>query len=163
MEPSSDEWLPQIQPWLDKGFFPVPRVSDPRFENFGGPRHPQEVVGDGCPTYMSTFPILKGEWLPTVFPLPPGQHYFADNWISAALYLAGVKAVAVPSCRILHMHAMEGRGAGYGSENSRLYIDTVRYSRFLASRGIDRLSLPDSIRGHMFEEHYQEIGRHMGA
>ncbi len=163
MIPAADQWLPAIVPFLENDCFPVPRVSDPRFENYGGPNHPQQEVSDGCPTYMSTFPILKREWLPLVFPVPEGLHYFCDNWISAALWLRGVHAVAVPSCRILHLHAREGRGAGYGSENNRLYIDTVRYSRFLESKGIDRLSLPDPIRGHMHEERYQRVGREMGA
>lgn len=163
MVPADDLWLPTVQPWLAAACFPVPRVDDPRFVNYGGPDHPSIQVEDGTPTTMSTFPILRGDWLPRVFPLPDGLHYFADNLISALLWRDGIQAVAVPSCRILHLHAQEGRGAGYGSENTRLHIDTVRYSRALAERGIDRASLPGNLRGHMWEEAFLEVGRGMGA
>lgn len=154
--PADERWLPTILPWLNKNVYPAPLVEDPRFRNYGGHPHP---VTDGTPGDMSTFPILRGEWLPLIFPLPEGLHYFADNLIAAMLAVNSVSCVAVPSCRMLHLHAQEGRGAGYGSENTRLYVDTVRYTRALEERGIDRLSLPVNVRGHMWEEQYQEIGR----
>lgn len=159
MCPADERWEPSLRMWLDAGYFTVPRVDDPRFVNYGSSFGAHVEVQDGAPADMSTFPILKGEWLDKVFPVPEGLHYFADGWISAMLYLDGIGAVAVPTCRILHMHAMEGRGAGYGSENTRLYVDTVRYTDALNARGIDRLTLPNNLRGHMYEEQYQEIGR----
>jgi len=154
--PADERWLPSVLPWLEQNIYPAPLVEDPRFRNYGGHPHP---VPDGTPGDMSTFPILRGDWLDIVFPLPEGLHYYSDNFLAALLSLSGVSCVAVPSCRMLHLHAQEGRGAGYGSENTRLFVDTVRYTDALNERGIDRLSLPPNIRGHMFEEHYHEIGR----
>jgi len=163
MCPADERWEPALRMWLDKGYFTVPRVDDPRFVNYGSSLGAHVQVEDGAPADMSTFPILKGEWLDKVFPVPEGLHYFCDGFISLMAHLNGIRAVAVPSCRIIHMHAMEGRGAGYPSENFRLHIDTVRYTRALEARGIDRLSLPQNLRGHMYQEEYQEIGRALGA
>ena len=160
MYPGDERYLPAVLPWLEKNLYPAPKVEDPRFVNYGGHPHP---VPDGTPGDMSTFPILRGDWLPLVFPLPEGLHYFSDNLIAALLAVAGVSCVAVPSCRIIHAHAKEGRGAGFGSENMRLHIDTVRYTRVLEQMGIDRASLPPNLRGGMWEENYLEIGRALGA
>lgn len=160
MWPADERWLPCVLPWLEQGIFPAPRVDDPRFVNYGGHLQP---VPDGTPSDMSSFPILRGDWLDTVFPLPEDLHYYSDNLLAARLFLTGVSCVAAPACRIIHLHAQEGRGAGYGSENMRLYIDTVRYTRALEADGIDRTALPEGLRGHMWEESYLEIGRKIGA
>lgn len=160
MIPANDQWFPTLAPWLSTNRYPAPRVDDPRFVNYGGHLHPVE---DGTPAGMSSFPILRGDWLPYVFPLPAGLHYFADNLIAALLLEQRIPCVAVPSCRILHEHAREGRGAGFGNESTRLHIDTVRYTRALALRGIDRLELPETIRGHMWEQHFHDVGEQLGA
>lgn len=159
MCPADERWEPSLRMWLDAGYFTVPRVDDPRFVNYGSSEGAHVEVQDGAPADMSTFPILKGEWLDKVFPVPEGLHYFADSWISLMCWRAGIKAVAVPTCRILHMHAKEGRGAGYENENTRLHVDTARYTDALNALGIDRLSLPANIRGGMWEDHFLEIGR----
>lgn len=163
MVPHDDRWLPAVLPWLNQNFYPAPRVSDPRFENYAGPDHPGIIVPDGTPTFMSTFPILAGSWLDHVFPLPDDLHYFADNLLAVKLMRAGVDTVAVPSCRIIHQHAQEGRGAGYGSENNRLYIDTVRYTKALEQLGVERAGLPKNLRGHMWEQHFHDAGIAYGA
>lgn len=160
MQPDDDGWLPAVLPWLDRNLYPAPRVDDPRFQNFGG--HPFPVP-DGTPSDMSTFPILRGDWLDTVFPLPENLHYYSDNLVAVLLAQAGVGCVAVPTCRIRHLHAREGRGAGYGSENTRLFVDSVRYSRELERRGIDRAGLPEGARGGLWEPHFQQQGVDLGA
>ena len=65
---------------------------------------------------MSTFPILRGDWLKIAFPLPDDLHYYSDSLIAARIYKAGIPAVAVPSCRIIHLHAHEGRGLSARTE-----------------------------------------------
>lgn len=160
MLPGDERWLPNVMPWIEKGYVPAPRVEDPRFTTCGG--FPYRIL-DGTPADMTAFIIIDGKWGGDVFPLPEDLAYFADNLASLKLRLAGHRIVCAPDCRIIHMHAPEGRGFGFGSENSRLYIDTVRYTRTLEAMGIDRESLPPDIRGHMFEERYQQVGREMGA
>lgn len=160
MIPGDERWLPNAHYWLTFGKVPAPTVEDPRFTSFGGfPHH----VPDGTPSEMTAFIIIDGKWGDDVFPLPADLHYFSDNAACYLLTRAGHEIVAVPTCRIIHAHAQEGRGAGYGSENMRLHIDTVRYTRWLDSIGVDRASLPAAQRGHMIEESFQEIGRALGA
>lgn len=163
MVPADERWLPSAELWMERACYVCPRVDDPRFVNYGSADGPHVRVEDGAPGDMSTFPILRGDWLELAFPLPDDLHYFADSLIAARIYKAGIRAVAVPSCRIIHLHAPEGRGAGYGSENTRLYIDTVRYTRALEAEGIDRATLPNGIRGGMWEPHFIEIGTLAGA
>jgi hypothetical protein len=139
MIPADDNWLPPLLRQLAQGLFPAPCVIDPRFTNHGG--HPQPVP-DGTPSDMSSFPVIRGDWGPVVFPLPENLHYYSDNLIAVKLDHAGVKCVACPSTRIDHLWAKEGRGAGEGSEESRMLVDTVRYTAALAELGIDRQTLP---------------------
>lgn len=160
MVPADERWLPTAQHWLNQGKLPGPRVEDPRFVNCAG--HPG-TVREGTPGDMTAFLIIRGEWGRHLFPLPPDLHYFADNYANVMLTLASHDVVAVPSCRIIHLHAPEGRGAGYGSENTRLYIDTVRYTRALDAKLIDRVTLAKGLRGGMWEPHFQEIGTLAGA
>lgn len=163
MIPADERWLPNAQPWLEQGNVPAPRVEDPRFTNCGGFDCRHGIVLDGAPGEMTAFIIINGEWGHDVFPLPDDLHYFADNYANFKLVRAGHAIVCAPFCRIIHMHAPEGRGAGYGSENTRLYIDTVRYTRALEAEGIDRETLPNAMRGGMWEPHFQEIGTLAGA
>lgn len=160
MVPADERWLPSAQRWLNQGLIPGPRVEDPRFVDCAG--HPGSVT-EGVPGDMTGFLILRGDWGKHVFPLPEDLAYFADNLAAVLLASAGVRIVTCPTCRIIHLRAPEGRGFGYGSENTRLYIDTVRYTRALAARGIDRATLPKAQRGGMWEPHFQEIGELAGA
>lgn len=160
MIPGDERWLPTARHWLALGKVPAPTVEDPRFTSYGG--HPQPVP-DGTPSDMTAFIIIDGRWGHDVFPLPDDLHYYSDNAACMLLTRAGHEIVTVPTCRIIHVHAQEGRGAGFGSENNRLHVDTVRYSRWLESIGVDRMSLPASQRGGMWEERYQAVGREMGA
>lgn len=155
-----ERWLPSVLPWLERGYVPAPRVEDPRFTTCGGyPGH----VEDGTRADMTAFIIIRGEWGRDVFPLPDDLAYFADNLACTKLRWAGHRIVCTPTCRILHLHAPEGRGFGYGSENTRLHIDTVRYTRALEALGISRVDLPPDLRGGMWEPHFLEIGTLMGA
>lgn len=160
MVPANPDWLRQIMPWLEQGKYPAPTVDDPRFVNYGGHTHP---VPDGTSSDMSTFPILRGDWLKHVFPLPENLHYYSDNLIAVKLARVGIDCVAVPSCRITHEHASEGRGCGYANENTRLYVDSVRYTDELDRLGIDRATLPSGARGGLWEERFEPIGRALGA
>lgn len=144
MVPADGNWLPPLEHWLDRGRFPAPTVIDPRFTNYGGHL---VSVDDGTPSEMSSFPVIAGAWCDEVFPLPEDLHYYADNLISVKLSRAARPCVAVPSSRIQHLWAAEGRGAGEGSEEQRMLVDTVRYTHALAELGIDRLTLPLGQRG----------------
>lgn len=158
MVPAGDFWLPALESWIRRGFLAAPRVDDPRFVNYGGYDFP---VPDGTPSQMATLIVIDGAWGDTVFPLPEDLHYFSDNLACVKLDRAGVSCVAVPSSVIVHEHAMEGRGAGYGDENTRLYIDTVRYTRALDELGLDRAALPEKQRGGLWQDVYLEHGRRL--
>jgi hypothetical protein len=129
MCPRDDEWLPPLLRALGRGEFPAPTVVDPRWTNYGG--HPQPLP-DGTPSEFSTFPVLRREWLPLVFPLPDDLHYFGDNLIAARLDRSGIRCVAVASSVIEHACDLRGRGAGAGSEGARMHVDAERYRRTLA-------------------------------
>lgn len=144
MCPADDNWLPPLLDLMERGVYPAPLVDDPRFTNYGGHRHPVE---DGTPSDMSSFPVLHGQWLGDVFPLPPDLHYYADNLVAVKLARVGIPCVACPSSRIRHMWAKEARGAGEGSEEARMLVDTARYTAALAELGIDRQMLPEGQRG----------------
>lgn len=144
MVPADDSWLPPLAHWISQGMFPAPCVIDPRFTNHGGHLVP---VDDGTPSEMSSFPVIAGVWGDEVFPLPEDLHYYADNLITVKLARAARPCVAVPSSRIQHLWATEGRGAGAGSEEQRMLVDTVRYTSALKQLGVDRQSLPVGQRG----------------
>ena len=160
MLPADERWLPCALPWIEQGHVPAPKVSDPRFTTCGG--YPY-VIAPGTPADMTAFIIIAGTWGDDVFPLPDDLAYFADNLACLKLRNSGHRIVCAPDCRIIHLHAPEGRGFGFGSENTRLYIDTVRYTRTLEGMGIDRASLPPDLRGGMWEERFLAVGRGMGA
>lgn len=156
MIPEDDNWLPPLAHHLAQGMFPAPCVIDPRFTNFGGHRSP---VDDGTPSDGSSFPVIAGGWGELVFPLPADLHYYADNLFAVLLERAGYPCVAVPSSRIRHLCAREGRGAGFGDESTRMLVDSVRYSEALEALGIDRVMLPAGQRGPCWEPHWLEQGR----
>ena len=160
MMPADERWLPSALSMIEQGYVPAPLVEDPRFSTCGG--HATNVPV-GTPADMTAFIIIDGKWGEDVFPLPDDLAYFADNLSCLKLRKAGHRIVCAPECRIIHLHAAEGRGFGFGSENMRLHIDTVRYTRILEKMGLDRAMLPPGLRGGMFEEHFQEIGRALGA
>lgn len=159
MVPDDDNWLPPLLHHLERGEFPAPTVVDPRFTNYGGHRTP---VADGTPSDASSFPVILGAWCELIFPLPADLHYFADNLFSVLLERAGHPCVAVPSSRIRHLWAQEGRGAGFGDEQTRMLVDSVRYSDYLESLGIERTSLPVGQRGPCWEPQWIERGRALG-
>jgi hypothetical protein len=130
MLPEDDRWLDLAVQHLSRGAMPVPCVIDPRWTNYGGFDEP---VPDGTPSPRCTFPILAGEWLDIVFPLPADLHYFGDDLVRDRIVHAGIPTVAVPSIRIRHLMDMRGRGAGAGSEAARMELDAPRYQRELAA------------------------------
>lgn len=144
MVPADDNWLPPLLDVMSRGAYPAPAVVDPRFTNYGGHLEP---VPDGTPSDMSSFPVLHGQWGDSVFPLPDDLHYYADNLVAVKLALLGIPCVAVPSSRIQHLWAKEGRGAGAGDEDVRMLIDSRRYTRALEELGVDRKQLPEGQRG----------------
>lgn len=156
MVPDDDNWLPPLLEYLAQGMFPAPCVVDPRFTNYGGHRSP---VDDGTSSDGSSFPVIAGGWGDLIFPLPPDLHYYADNLFAVLLERAGHPCVAVPSSRIRHLWAREGRGAGFGDESTRMLVDTVRYTETLQALGIDRVLLPAGQRGPCWEEQWLEKGR----
>lgn len=124
MYPVDDNWLPAVTRYLGLNKSPCPLMLDPRFTVYGGS---QEKVPEGTHTLMSNFPVLKGEWLDKVFPLPEGAHYYADNEISDRLREVGVPCVAALDFVIKHDHDPRGRGAGHGSEEARMVHDQKWY------------------------------------
>jgi hypothetical protein len=132
MRPHDEGWLPPLLSALERGELPAPTVIDPRWTNYGGHLQP---VPDGTPSEFSTFPVLRRQWLPLVFPLPDDLHYFGDNLIAARLERSGIPCVAVPSSVIDHACDLRGRGAGAGSEGARMDVDAERFRRTLAEDG----------------------------
>lgn len=125
MEPLDDNWLPPILRFLDEGKYPAPAMHnhDPErgFWIYPGAWELDPV--DGTPSKMSTFCVLKKEWLPRVFPLPSNFHYYGDDEIARRLRAIGVECVACPSSVIVHHMDPRGRGAGMGSEGLRMEHD----------------------------------------
>lgn len=144
MQPADDNWLPPLLDVMSRGAYPAPCVIDPRFTNYGGHLNP---VPDGTPSDMSSFPVLHGQWGDSVFPLPQGLSYYADNLIAVKLARIGIPCVAVPSSRIEHLWAPEGRGFGLGSEEAAMIEHSRRYTEALAELGVDRKGLPAGQRG----------------
>lgn len=144
MQPADGNWLPPLLDYLHRGVYPAPCVIDPRFINHGGHLRP---VPDGTESQMSSFPVMSGQWGDVVFPLPDDLSYYADNLIAVKLARAGIPCVAVPSSRIRHLWAQEGRGFGEGSEEQAMRAHSERYTRALAALGIDRATLPAGQRG----------------
>lgn len=144
MIPEDDNWLPPLLSHLALGAYPAPTVIDPRWTNYGGFDKP---VADGTPSKMSTFPVLAGEWGHTVFPLPPGLSYYADNLIAVKLGLGGVECVAVPSSRIRHSHDQRGRGFGHGTETKAMQAHSRLYTAALEEIGVRRKMLHSRLRG----------------
>jgi glycosyl transferase family 2 len=144
MYPADDNWLPPLLRHLVNGAYPAPTVEDPRFTNYGGHR---KLVPDGTPSHMSTLPVLAGEWGNTVFPLPPGLSYYADNLIAVKLGMHGIECVAVPSSRIVHGHDPRGRGFGHGTETKAMMAHSRLYSAELKVLGVDRRRLHPNLRG----------------
>lgn len=144
MIPADDNWLPPLLDSIERGTLGAPCVIDPRFTNYGGHLEP---VPDGTPSDMASFIVISGMWGDTVFPLPDDLHYFGDNLVCVLLARAGIPCVAVPSSRIRHLCAEEGRGAGCGDEAARMLVDSRTYTRALEELGIDRKTLPAGQRG----------------
>lgn len=139
------EWLPMVEQALREGFSPVPLMKDPRFLIQGGVIASEERP-DRSESHMTNFPVLKGEWLSSVFPIeqlwcPQHQqhedlHYCSDDLISDRLHDIGVKTVYVKDFVIVHTWDERGRGAGMGSEDVRLSHDRVIYKTHRKSVGL---------------------------
>lgn len=125
MEPKDANWFPPLLRFLEQGKYPAPKMEnhDPvrGYWEYPGTWEPDPV--DGTPSKMSTFCVLKGEWLPHVFPLPENFHYYGDDEIARRLRKAGIPCVACPSSVIVHRMESVGRGAGMGSEDVRMAYD----------------------------------------
>lgn len=144
MHPADDNWLPPLLDALRAGAYPAPTLVDPRWTNYGGHSKP---VPDGTPSKMSTFPVLHGGWGDSVFPLPEGLSYYADNLIAVKLSLLGIECVAVPSSRIIHHHDQRGRGFGLGSEQKAMMAHSRLYTAALQELGVERKTLHTNLRG----------------
>jgi hypothetical protein len=124
--PENALWLPVVMDALARNESPVPLMHDPRFVVYGGS---QQEVPDGTHTHMTNFPVLKGEWLHEVFPLPEKLHYCADNLIADRLHAIGVPTVARLDFVVRHTADERGRGAGMGSEEERMKYDVALYDQ----------------------------------
>lgn len=142
--PEDDNWLPPLLDHIARGVQPAPCLIDPRFTNYGGHLKP---VPDGTESDMASVPVLAGMWGDSIFPVPEDLHYFCDNFVALKLLEAGIPCVAVPSSRLRHLWAEEGRGAGMPTEQIRMAVDSERYTEALAAMGIDRAELPKNLRG----------------
>lgn len=130
MTPKDDFWLPPLLNFLDQDLYPAPKM-----ENHDPTRGYWEYPGtwgesfDGAPSQMSTFCVLKREWLPWVFPLPSNFHYYGDNEIAKRLKRHGIQCVACPSSVIVHRMDQRGRGAGMANEDRRMDFDRAVFEQ----------------------------------
>lgn len=117
-------WLPHVLEHFAKDECPVPTMHDPRMTTIGGTQDVlwKQEPHEGAPAKMSNFPILKGDWLPQVFPLPEDLHYYSDNLISDRLLEAGVPLVTCLDISISHTWDQRGR-----DESARMVEDRERY------------------------------------
>lgn len=116
-------WDVPARALADHGFQPCPRLINPDGQPWHAPadRDPW-TLPDRAVVHMSTMPFLRREWWPSVTPLPPGMHYFADNWISARLQAVGIQSAVCHGYDFVHHWATEHRGAGW-TENERMSVD----------------------------------------
>lgn len=103
---ATEGWWEPLAEYLGYGLYPAPTVESPEVTSYGGFH---EELPDGTPTSMSTFPVLKMEWLEHVFPLPERFHFYGDNVIADRLTKVGIRCVAVASSRIVHLADNRGR------------------------------------------------------
>lgn len=108
----------------DRGVQPCPRLYNPDGTHWGGVPADRDpwLLPHGSPTGMSNLPFLARAWWPDVTPLPPGMHYFADNWVSWRLELVGIPTAVCHGYDFVHTWAVEHRGAGW-TEPERMQID----------------------------------------
>lgn len=99
-------WWEPLSEYLGYGLYPAPTMESKEVTSYGGFH---DEVPDGTPTSMSTFPVLKRDWLEHVFPLPQGLHLYGDNVIYDRLTKAGIETVAVPLSVIFHTCDPRGR------------------------------------------------------
>jgi hypothetical protein len=121
---------------VQQGSQPAPRL----FNADGRPwtKYPDH----GSPARISSCPFLAREWWPDVTPLPPGMHYYTDNWITMRLAQAGVGTLLCHGYDLIHTWAQEHRGAGW-TEPERMTVDK-EYAHLAASiiaRGAEALKL----------------------
>lgn len=129
--PVDDFWLPCVESFLERNLSPVPMMLDPRFVIQGGVISDEERE-DGAESHMSNLPILRGDWLDKVLPLPADLHYFSDNLASTRLHKIGVKTVYAKSFVVRHLWDPRGRGAGMLTEENRMQHDRALYKRYQA-------------------------------
>lgn len=132
-----DEWEAQ----------PAPRVFDPDGSPWAGGVADQDprFLKHGAEVPLSTIPFLARAWWPAVTPLPPGMHYFTDNWIGWRLQAARIPTRVCHGYDVVHSWARAHRGAGW-SEPQRMGVDQ-QYATLAASiikRGAESLAAPDT-------------------
>jgi hypothetical protein len=115
--------VPAIE-MASRGIQPCPRLWNPDgtpWANAPADRDPWSLP-HGAPAPLSTIPFLDRNWWPDVTPLPPGMHYFSDNWISWRLEIVGIPTAICHGYDFVHHWAAEHRGAGW-TEPQRMQID----------------------------------------
>ena len=98
------------------GIQPAPRL-------FNADGRPWRHYGDhGTPMRISSCPFLAREWWQHVTPLPPGMHYYTDDWITMRLGAARIGTQLCHGYDLIHTWAQEHRGAGW-TEPERMRVD----------------------------------------
>lgn len=77
---------------------------------------------DGTVVPASALPFIRREWWKHITPLPPGMHYFADNYVTWRLDRVGIPTVVCRGYDVVHHWAAEHRGGGW-TEDKRMAVD----------------------------------------
>lgn len=115
--------VPAIE-MAERGIQPCPRLFNPDGAPWGNAPADRDPfnMAHGTVVPMSSMPFLNRDWWPSITPLPPGMHYFTDNWVSWRLELIGIPSAVCHGYDFIHHWATEHRGAGW-SEGQRMQID----------------------------------------
>lgn len=117
-------WDTAAMACVDRGVQPAPRVFDATGAMWDGvvPEQDPSRLPDGAEVPMSSVPFIARRWWKHITPLPPGMHYFADNWVGWRLSLVGIPTQVCHGYDIVHTWAQPHRGAGW-SESERMHVD----------------------------------------
>lgn len=136
-------WDEAAMEYADKGWQPAPRLfnTDGRPWNGAPPEYDPRNVAHGERVPLGSLPFMRWDMWPQVTPLPPGMHYFADNWVTWRLDLAGVETRMCHGYDFTHSWASEHRGAGYPpNERGPADAEYIALATSIVERGLAGLA-----------------------
>lgn len=136
-------WDTAAMAFVDRGVQPAPRVFDAGGQMWDGavPEQDPRRLPDGAEVPMSSVPFVARRWWKHITPLPPGMHYFTDNWIAGRLKRVGIRTELCHGYDIVHTWAQPHRGAGW-TEPERMQVDQqyVLMAFSVVQRGAEALA-----------------------